>query len=274
MEQQAGKIPSEQKPIYDIAEHLLDTEIYKEYARKRDRRRARTKFSASNAGFCPRATILNRLGAKETEPTARQLRIFWLGSVLHENVMKVLKLSGRLIMTEKWLNPDKSFVLGSLDCIIKGDNGEHILYELKSIHSGSFWTKIVKGKKPYINNLYQTITYWMLARLEGIRIDKAKVVYLSKQDSAMRSFWVDFSAGVVKEVSDWWDSVKGFWDRKELPPVLTEDDENRKWCDTCSFRTHYCFPESNDPLLQQNIELNIKQLKWSQDATESSQKTS
>lgn len=256
----------------DLIEDLLDQEIKKNAVERYNRRRIKEKFSASNAGYCPRAAVLNRLGVDEVDKDERTKRVLWVGTVLHDAVFKLLKDTGKLLpQSEKFLNPTGSFIWGAPDFVIKGNNAEVILDELKSIATGSFWAKIVKSKKPHKHHVYQAVTYYLLLTSIGVKIDKVKISYLSKQDSAIRSFWVELTPELLKEVQEWWDSVNAYYEKNELPPVFPEGSEDRedkcvgpKGEIKCTFAPLYCIPNPTLQIIstQEVIDKRVKEIIW------------
>lgn len=250
----------------DIVEDILDAEIDKTYQERKARRKIKDKFSASNAGYCMRATVLNRLGANEVDKSAKEKRILWIGTVLHKAVEEVLKKSGKLTpSSEKFINPQGSYVWGTPDFILKDGVATLLLDEMKSIGTGSFWTKVVKNKKPHLHHVYQVVTYYLLLKSVGEHVQSVKVTYLSKQDAAMRSFWINITPELVNDVQEWWATVNDYYEKSELPPVFeVGSDDYKDKCKTCTFRTLYCFGEETEVPLEaeKRINLNIQELKW------------
>jgi len=245
---------------WDELEELLDIEIEKAAAPRRARRKKRGWFSISNAGYCGRATILNRLNAKEDEHDAKTMRKFWIGDLIHNAIRAVVEKSGRLIAAEQFVssgfgdNPDD--VVGAFDFILKSKDGtKNILYELKSKNTGAFWTMILKTKQASKHNIYQAITYW--EKNKKYRVDELRLVYFSKDDAAMKSYRIEVTDELRKEVTDWWEDLRQQYKNKHLPdPFLPDTVEYKGWCKYCSFRQHYC---EGDPEV---LEDNLVQLDW------------
>ena len=51
--------------FWSLLEQILDQAINLRYAARIAKRKDKLKFAASNAGYCKRANILNRINAKE-----------------------------------------------------------------------------------------------------------------------------------------------------------------------------------------------------------------
>jgi len=241
---------------YDLLEWLIDVEIDKAYQARRNKRKTKTKFSASNAGYCKRATILNRLNAEEEEHTENQKWIFWLGQIIHEAIENLVKGSGKVVACETFLS-GHDFIHGAIDVIVRDDNGLNVLYSIKSINPGSFWRYIVKEKRPHKHNIYQEITYFIINN--KYPIDKVKILYIAKDldYKGRRSFWIDVTPELVQEVTDWWDSVKESFDNRLLPePYAIDSAEYKHFCKGCTFSNLWCFGD------QQTIDNNIQSLVW------------
>jgi len=228
---------------WDLAERLIDEEIDKTYQARKSRRKRREWFAVSNAGFCKRATILNRLNAKEEDHDVKMKRIFWIGNVIHQAIQDLLKKSGRLVAAEEFLAPygsgDRS---GAFDDILRDDDSNLVLYEFKTKGTGIFWKMVLKDKKPAKHNVYQAVTYYDMNTKYNLQ--KLKVVYFSKEDAAIRAFTVDVTPELLAEVRAWWDDVRGYYSRSELPAVLDPaSPEGKSWCKSCTFSKHWCFSD-------------------------------
>ena len=101
------------------------------------------------------------------------------------------------------------------------------------------------------------MTYWI--KNKKYRVDRAVVAYISKESAIVKVFKVFVTEELLKEVNDWWDSIREFFNKKELPPVLEKDTpEHKKFCVNfkCTYYNRYCF---GDPI---EMEENIKELVW------------
>jgi len=245
---------------WDELEELLDIEIDKVYQARRARRKKRGWFSISNAGYCGRAAILNRLNATEDEHDSKTKRKFWIGDIIHNSIREVAAKSGRLIASEQFVssgfgeNPDD--VVGAFDIIIRDKaDTKNILYEMKSKNTGAFWSMILKTKKPALHNVYQALTYW--EKNNKYRVDELRLVYFSKDDAGMKSYRIDITEELRKEVGDWWDNLRTLYKAGKMPdPYAPDTIEYNGWCKYCTFKRHYC---EGDPEV---IEDNLLELDW------------
>jgi len=243
---------------WSLTERLLDQAIRADYEIRKAKRKIRGWFSASNAGYCPRAAILNRRMAKENPPSPKFLRILWTGSRLHDAIIAVLSKTTNLVAFEEFVGDrEYDYIIGSIDYILRDDDGRLGLHELKSINSNAFWYKIVKAQKAKKHNIYQAVTYWILQK--KYNLSYIEIEYFSKENCDFKTFRYEVTPQLLYEVKRWWEETKQNYDDKILPDVITPGtDEYKEFCNWCSFRPHYCF---NDDLIQ--IKKNIKELGYS-----------
>ena len=242
--------------FWSLLEQILDEAINLRYEERKARRKDKVKFAASNAGFCKRATILNRVNAKEDDVDPRTKRVFWIGEIFHNAIVTLLRtVSGRLVAAEEYVSKYDDDIGAKFDFILRDDNGLNELNELKTVTDGGIWSKILKSKKPDHHHVFQAITYWI--KNKKYRVDKLVIAYISKESAILKVFRVAVTEELLKEVNDWWDEIRRLFNRKELPPPLdTGSAEYKKFCKSCTFRDKYCF---GDPI---EMEENIKELEW------------
>ncbi len=241
---------------FDEVEEVLDTLL-----KQKDRPiKPKKHFSASGAGQCMRRLILGRLGAKATPLTAKQRRIFWLGDVIHEALMSRLNATGRILHTEEYVSDFGDPIVGRIDFIWQANDGKSVLYDLKTTRTGVFWSKIARATEAPEDNVFQLITYFITNK--KFKIDRIKLIYISKEDGAMKSFTVEITEELVEKVKVWWKQVHSYLDKQKLPMVQpTEELQKRYYCGFCSYSSFYCFPSDTVP--QSILDSNVKELDWS-----------
>jgi len=241
---------------WSLLEQILDEAINLRYEARKARRKNKVKFAASNAGFCKRATILNRINAKEDDIDPRTKRVFWIGEIFHDAIVNLLRtVSGRLVAAEEYVGKYEDDIGAKFDFILRDDNGLNELNELKTVTDGGIWAKILKAKKPDHHHVFQALTYWI--KNKKYRVDKLVISYISKESAILKVFRVNVTDALLKEVNDWWDNIREAYNRKWLPPPLDEKSvEYKKFCNSCTYRNKYCF---GDPI---EMEENIRELVW------------
>lgn len=232
------------------------------------------KFSASSAGMCQRNVILSKLGGLRTPLTPQQRRVFWIGTILHEALIKVLRQSGLLVAYETYVGDRDDKVVGSFDFILRDEEGEqYTLYDLKNVSESSFWSVIKRLFKlklgPPKTHVYQLVTYWILNK--KYRVDVICMVYQSKENGNWKEWEINITEELINEVKAWWDDTHSYLERQELPPVQpTEELQKEFYCNSCSFRNFYCFP--SEEISQEQIDKNISALNWSVEFEERKEK--
>jgi len=260
-------VADEPKHYFDEVERLVDEELRKVAEKRIARRKKRGWFSISNAGWCMRATILNRLNAKENPKTEKELRTFFIGDLIHEGYRNLIEKAGQLVASEQFVSsgygPDASDRVGVFDIIVrKKSNGVNVLYEMKSIGAGGFWKIVLKLKEPHFHHKAQAVTYYL--ENKKYRIDEVKVIYFSKQDGAIRAYPVKLTDELIKEVEAWWDTVRAYYVDRHLPAPFEKDSVEYKeyYCVNCSFAPHYCFPPEGQ---EEQVKQNLLELSWDSD---------
>jgi CRISPR/Cas system-associated exonuclease Cas4 (RecB family) len=250
------------KKYWDELEELVDKELEVNAAKRIARRKKRGWFSISNAGWCMRAAILNRLNAKETQKDDKARRIFFIGDLIHEGYRQLIEKAGRLVASEQFVStgygPEASDRVGVFDVIVKTKyTKKNILYEMKSIGAGGFWKMVLKTKAPSKHHVYQAVTYYLEnEKTKKYQIDEVKIVYFSKQDGAIRAWKVALTPDLLQEVENWWNLLREFYANRRMPDPFEVDSDEYKhyYCSNCSFKEHYCFPpEGQEAVVAQNL---------------------
>jgi hypothetical protein len=77
--------------------------------------------------------------------------------------------------------------------------------------------------KDSMNYVYQQVAYVYLARLAGYDVNKAILSFASKDDGYIAlEFMIEVDDELVEKVTSRALKLKGYWDRKELPPCTCE----------------------------------------------------
>lgn len=154
-------------------------------------------WSASNAGYCQRKVIFERLGVPPVTVDARKQRVFSSGHIFHEWIQGITKAAGVSVAQEVELQDEKLMVRGHFDDLvlittpewipdvqIKGkdqlgnpaevDNGEYkqhlILYDYKTQNSQAFtWAKKQQRGMSHYHTM-QLGTYMYMIRRKSFTI--------------------------------------------------------------------------------------------------------
>lgn len=217
-------------------QQVIDKHL-KEKQELRNERTPSGKFVPSSFGQCFRRQIWRRLGEKETNPPdSRLLRVFHMGSVIHETIYDLIKEEEHATEVEIDFIDD---VKGFADIVTKD-----MVIDLKSCHSRKFWylgrkkeeteeEAVERFHKQQYDNILQVMTYCVF-----LNRPLGKLVYISRDDWSINEY--------VFEVEAWRDAVNNelivlrkWWEKKELPPAkprcYPQKDGSLKECSYCPF---------------------------------------
>lgn len=155
----------------------IDTWLLEESRKKRDYGEF---WSASQAGYCMRKVIFDRLGVPPVKENARKQRVFTSGHLFHEWIQGITKETGLSIAQELELQDEELMIRGHIDDLvlvtgnetltgkefIKGGKpfklDQHlILYDYKTVNSKSFGYK--RDEMSHYHK-YQLGTYMYMLR--------------------------------------------------------------------------------------------------------------
>lgn len=186
-------------------------------------------WSASSAGYCMRRNIFTRLRVPPTsEPDPRKQRVFTVGHVFHKFMQDITKDSGLSIAQEVELQDEKLMVRGHFDDLIL-INDNLILYDYKSQSSKSFTYLKNKDSGMSWYHRQQLATYMYMLRnnnhsfisgagpFVNTKLQEARILKISKDDLRMHEEQLMWSPALEKEVYEYWSTLNGYWDKKQLP---------------------------------------------------------
>jgi len=200
--------------------------ITKRIAAENEARKTRVrsgKFNPSSFGRCYRAQIYNRLNVPETNPTdITSLRKFKCGNLFHEFVQSHL--------------PEKTVeqVVETQDVYCRADIvGDDTVYDIKSQHSRAFWYM----QKDGYDIAHEKHDNWLQVMYAAVELKKKYgcLIFVSKDDLCMAEY-VDETDNWVEEVNTELITLRGYWDRKELPPAVARC-YGGKECEYCKWKT-------------------------------------
>jgi hypothetical protein len=210
-------------------------------------------ISPSGLGGCMRSHYWKLMGIQSTTPpNPGALVNFKVGhhweSVLADAYESKGMLEKHFIDGVDKLYDKDSHLGGTPDLLVKVRNDEGleelVIVDCKTVNSGYFrYAKLqsldnwVKDNLGYV---YQQGAYIYLARLAGYKVDKAILSFASKDDGYIGlEFMIEADDQLIQMVKDRALRLKGYLDRKELPP-----------CDCKGWKVGYCDygnPKSQEP---------------------------
>lgn len=199
----------------------------------------------SSMSGCWRQAVYEAQGVEPSDvKDVRNYRIMWFGTELHELLQEALR-DLPAFESEIKVEPEGWPFAGSADGMyVVGDGPEYELLEFKSISPFA----LKKKDMPRTHHVEQARMYAWGLNKHGIRVEWVRIVYVSRDDMAMREF-------VLERDTDW---EADFEDRlrmsqslflgegkTSLPPRLDEDSPEAWLCKYCSFRTR-CYDQDED----------------------------
>lgn len=185
-------------------------------------------WHASGLGSCVTGRYLERIGVKPDEDfDDRTLRVFSVGKQMEDWIVGLVEKTG--VKCEKQVRCElpELDLTGYADLVIE-NNGKKLVYELKTQHSRSFWyMKDEKTAKEH--HIMQVWCY-----LEALRIDEARIVYISKDDLALQEYVVKRDDPISGKIKSELRMLNECLKRK-LPPVPNPD---KKWWGNVYCRFH------------------------------------
>ena len=180
--------------------------------------RAKERWWATDLGKCLGGAYYRRLGHKGKDFDTRLLRVFKVGHLFEEFVIKLVReYSDKYEFTqpETIYMPEHDLACRP-DLVIKDKaTGEQWVYEFKTVHSQKFWWMQKKNEGPDKHYLMQTYCELLATGLE-----QGRLIYISKDDLCMAEFAIsksdtELEMSVKKDIL----ALKEAW-RLQIPPPV------------------------------------------------------
>ena len=219
-------------------------------------------YHGSASGFCSRKIYYQSIEkAKETnKPTARNSRVMRLGTIVHEDFEKAFELYNNYIYNKVIYNKNKKKsyikekqieflieneividelnVRGFYDLVVK--YGQEIyLYDIKTMGSWPWKSKITKGGTGAPSHHLQLATYGLAIKKEFGRLDGMYLLYYNKDNSEMKQIEVPMLTLIRAE--NYWRNIKEEH-KMGLPNFKLGSSPVEEWnCSYCNYYDH-CKP--------------------------------
>ena len=199
-------------------------ELIDQFYLENQKNKEQTRFYITDAGKCPRAVFFKFKNAPKAPIDARIMRIFEHGENIHRNIFNVLYRLRLGVVTEVAI-PSQEIISGRADAILCID-GENYVMDIKSMNSMIFRNL----SAPNEENVYQIQLY-----LHYFNIKKGILLYVDKDQQAMKEFFVDYDEELCKSLLDKFYALKDQVEQNILPARL--DDYPKNWqCSYCPFK--------------------------------------
>ncbi len=193
-------------------------------------------FRASSSGMCHRKHYFKSVGMDETDKDPKSIRLFRLGTLVHEDIQKSLisrlnkpKLNfiKHIYVEEEYILPEYN-VMGHVDLAIETIDEFHV-YEFKTVNSYK-WKMMFgrdRDKNPSVNYEVQLAvnTLGLQKKLWKDSPEKPKpafmhMLYYKKDDSSVKI--VDIPDFYLQRATDYWHDVNQYVKEvKKNPELLT-----------------------------------------------------
>jgi len=199
---------------------------------------------------CPRELLYKFIGVTiSNKIPAETLRIFWVGSVIHEALQDNLLKSGALKQAEVKAKDEDYLLSGSADGI--SADGKELL-EFKTINQENF-RMLNAPKEAHIDQIHLYL-YMLQLRL-------AKIIYFNKNTSEMKEYAVTYSINILMPLLNLIKQVREAAEQKNLLERVSKN-KSDKPCKYCNYRD-FCWTNTTFPEMVpcQNMTNKVKQEK-------------
>ena len=174
-------------------------------------------WSASNAGYCMRKVIFDRLKVPATSIDARKQRVFESGHIFHQWHQARTVEAGISIAQEIELIDDKLMIKGHIDDLVKV-NDNLILYDYKTQNSGAFTRQKKTGKGMSHYHRMQLGTYMMMLRNGDYpELKEGRIFRISRDDLRQEEGQLMWNAGLQEAVHEYWSTLSDYWKAQTIP---------------------------------------------------------
>jgi len=199
-------------------------ELIDQFYLENQKNREQTRFYITDAGKCPRAVFFKFKNAPKEPMDARIMRIFEHGENIHRSIFSVLYRLKIGVVTEISI-PAQEIVSGRADAILCIGEKNYVL-DIKSMNSMIFRNLTA----PKEENVYQIQLY-----LHFFKIKKGILLYVDKDQQALKEFFIDYDEALCKSLLDKFYALKGQIESSMVPARLAEYPKNWQ-CSYCQFK--------------------------------------
>lgn len=219
--------------------NLIETQVAENRRKEREGWVQRGWFS-SGLGNCISGRFYERLTKREEEVDPRKQMIFAIGDAFHEWVYKQVRQSGIHAVIEESLELPELDLVGRLDMRIEWEKRHWTVYDIKTVHSKSFWWRSKMGNTAQDHHILQVTAYLMMLQKKYPKLTfDGRILYISKDDMAMSEIAVPMTTDAEKAIKTSLKTLNAAWKAKK-PPKPEEDIvlQNGKW--TLNWKSRYC----------------------------------
>ena len=177
------------------------------------------------------------------EPSIEDLKIFFLGDLIHEAVENILEKKLKAKSERKILIPidvlQGIFIAGRADSVYEDEEGNVYVVEIKTINSLTYRDKktheIKELDKPKPHHVYQIMPYLYAFNARGI------IIYIERNTFKTKEFEVLKDPAIMREVMERAKRLHEYLLTRTLPPPEAKHDPANRWqCSYCPYKWR-CF---------------------------------
>ncbi len=207
---------------------------------RKDSVRDNTCLHASDLGVCPGFVYQRIVNGFVPEYDSRTLRVFEIGTQIHDWIEGVFRNSGDLVSSELSFNNSKLNLKGRCDAIIRQDNKLYIV-DFKTMNSMGFHKgggSRIEYAKPH--HARQVCIY--KSELQPLFSEELipMIVYISKDDACLKASFVDNIEKRTNEAYDYFNNLRTCIDSNTMPGTedVIVDEETGKY--VVNWVSKYC----------------------------------
>lgn len=202
---------------------LIETQVIE--SRKADRQGWIQKgWFSSGLGNCISGRYYERLlGGKEEPVDVRKQLLFATGDAFHEWVYQQVRKSSIPHEIEESLSLPALHLVGRLDMRLMWQPNHWTVYDIKTVHSKSFWWREQSGTTAQEHHLLQVTAYLMMLRKKYPKlVFDGRILYISKDDLAMSEVAVPMTTQAEEAIKSSLKTLNAAW-KAQVPPKPEED---------------------------------------------------
>ena len=199
-------------------------DLIDKYYLDRERDREQHHFYITDAGKCQRAVFFKFKNIPKEKMDARMLRLFDRGEYIQMQILNALFSMGVVRASEIRI-PPQELISGRADAIVTLDNELYVV-DFKSMNSMIF-RKLTEPKEDNVNQIQLYMHFF--------KIPKAILLYISKDDLALKDFLVKYDKARAKKLLKDLSDLKVKIDNDIIPAIIL--DRKTDWqCRYCQFK--------------------------------------
>lgn len=210
-------------------------------SRKKDREEWEQRgWFSSGLGNCLSGRYYERLSDGKEEIDPRKAMLFSVGDAFHEWVYRKVRDSGIRAVFEESLEDEALHMVGRLDMRLEREPRIWTVYDIKTVHSKSFWWREKNGNSAQPQHILQLTAYLMMLKAKYPKLTfEGRLLYISKDDLVMQEVDVPYDGKNVAYITQTLTTLNDAWEKKVAPPHEPDVvSESGKW--VVNWKSRYC----------------------------------